>query len=217
MTELLGGEGLTLLVDFNSLPTYLALGETRRMVDEVNVQVHWFPLVKASGNFLTGTARANENDPLAEYKARRARAKKQFSLRELQRNCERLGISVERGEREIDSTSAALGLLWLNKIRAKPEIFWLYAESVFSSTFRDAESVEDLDVIEKKLDQCSVVTTGFTEFGSGDVLSKVQEEILEAGIFESPAYLYEGDRFQGRQHLPLLHWLIGGRKGPPPV
>jgi len=215
MTEFLADNGLTLLVDFNSLPTYLALGEMRQMVDEVNVQVNWFPLVKEPGSFLVGTAAAD--DPIAEYKARRSKAKKQFAHRELQRNCERLGISSERGEREIDSTSAALGLLWLHKIQVKPESLWLYVESVFSSVFREPEAIEELGIIEKKLDQCAVVTEGFAEFGVDNYLLEVQKEILEAGLFDSPAYIYEGECFQGRQHLPLLRWLVSGREGPPPV
>lgn len=217
MTELLAGDGLTLIFDFNSLPTYLAMGEMRQMVDEIDVQVHWFPLLKAPGNFSIRADGIDKNDPLAEYKARRAQAKKRFARRELERNCERLGISIEFGERDVDAASAALGLLWLNKIHASPEIFWFYVASIFSSVFREPEPIEDLGIIEKKLDQCSVVTEGFAEFGAGNYLQNVQEEILEAGIFESPAYLYQGERFQGRQHLPLLRWLISGREGPPPV
>ncbi len=210
-------EGLTLFIDFNCLPTYLAVDGVCRLLDETGVEERWVPLVKLPGNTSRGTG---ATDPLAAYKDRRAGAKRRFAERELQRNCERMGISREQGARDIDSSTAALGLLWLHEIQAKRDQFRAYVKSVFLAVYRKPESVEDLDTVVKKLDQCGVVTDGFREASVDEYLAKlqaVQEEIAELGIFESPAYIYEGECFQGRQHLPLLGWLMSGRNGLPPV
>ncbi len=208
------GSGLTLCVDFNSLTTYLALTETRRLVDDMQVEVHFLPLVRAPHRF---SIPINNDDPLAGYKARRARARKMFADRELQRNCERLGISVDQGGIAFDPTHAAVGLLWLKQIQANAENYWHYTEAVFSAAFRGQKPMEDVSLIRDLLAQVHLSTTGFSDFVATNNLRRIQEELLESGIFDSPAYHYEGERFQGRQHLPLLRWLMGGRQGPPPV
>ncbi len=77
--------------------------------------------------------------------------------------------------------------------------------------------MEDVSLIRDLLAQVHLSTTGFNDFVATNNLRKIQEELLESGIFDSPAYHYEGERFQGRQHLPLLRWLMGGRQGAPPV
>ncbi len=214
MEKLFPASGLTLCIDFNSLTTYLALGDTRKLVDDMQVEVHFLPLVRTPGSF---SIPINNDDPLAEYKARRARARKTFADGELQRNCERLGISVDQGGIAFDPTHAAVGLLWLKQIQANAENYWRYIEAVFSDAFRGQKPMEDVSLIRDLLTQSHLSTTGFNDFVASNNLRRIQEVLLESGIFDSPAYVYAGERFQGRQHLPLLRWLMGGRQGAPPV
>ena len=44
-------------------------------------------------------------------------------------------------------------------------------------------------------------------------------DALEHGFWsvEADIYLVDGELFQGRQHLPLVGWRLGGEQGPPPV
>ena len=61
---------------------------------------------------------------------------------------------------------------------------------------------------------------GFAEFaeGPGEVrLEEVENELAEAMIYAGPAYIVEGESFIGRQHFPLMRWLLGGQQGTPPV
>jgi len=212
--KLFPASGLTLCIDFNSLATYVALGDTRKLVDDKQVEVHFLPLVRKSGRF---SIPIDKDDSLAEYKTRRARARKMFADAELQRNCERIGISIDRGGIAFDSTHAAVGLLWLKQTQANAENYWHYTETVFSAAFREQKPMEDASLIRDLLAKIHLSTTGFNDFVATNDLREIQEELLESGIFDSPAYVYAGERFQGRQHLPLLRWLMGGRQGPPPV
>lgn len=41
--------------------------------------------------------------------------------------------------------------------------------------------------------------------------------LREMGVFDVPAYLVEDDLFLGRQHLPMIRWLLTGRRGPAPI
>ena len=38
-----------------------------------------------------------------------------------------------------------------------------------------------------------------------------------AGVFETPAYLVDGEVFLGRAHLPMVRWILSNRAGPPPI
>jgi 2-hydroxychromene-2-carboxylate isomerase len=211
--------GITLCVDFNSLTTYLALGETRRLFDDMQIEVNWLPLVRTPGTF---SIPASDGDPLAGYKARRARARTMFAERELQRNCERLGISTRQGGITFDPVNASHGLLWLRQVRADAETYWQYADAVFSSAFREQDPMQDVRAIRDLLARLHLPNASssgheFEDFVTTGGLGGIQDALLDAGIFNSPAYIYEGERFMGRQHLPLLRWILGGRKGSAPV
>ena len=42
--------------------------------------------------------------------------------------------------------------------------------------------------------------------------------VLEAeGVFNAPMYLVEGQTFQGREHLPMIRWLLSGEQEPVPI
>ena len=36
-------------------------------------------------------------------------------------------------------------------------------------------------------------------------------------MFGIPTYLVEGQMFMGRQHLPMIRWLLTGQEGPGPL
>jgi 2-hydroxychromene-2-carboxylate isomerase len=41
--------------------------------------------------------------------------------------------------------------------------------------------------------------------------------LQERGLFQVPAYLVEEEVFYGRQHLPMIRWILAGRSGPIPI
>ena len=49
------------------------------------------------------------------------------------------------------------------------------------------------------------------------VASRLAAELQERGLFQVPAYLVEEEVFYGRQHLPMIRWILAGRSGPIPI
>ena len=43
-----------------------------------------------------------------------------------------------------------------------------------------------------------------------------QLAVFEAGIFGVPGYVLEGEYFFGREHLPMVRWILAGRQGGAP-
>jgi len=45
---------------------------------------------------------------------------------------------------------------------------------------------------------------------------EVQHRIFDAGVFGVPSYVIDGELFFGREHLPMVRWLLGGKRGTAP-
>ena len=88
------------------------------------------------------------------------------------------------------------------------ERFWL----------RDLD-VESLEVVHGVLRELGIPDVGFDMFVEGDggrSHDALQSELHPAGIFGVPSYLIDDEVFFGRENLPYVRWILGGRKGPPP-
>ncbi len=46
---------------------------------------------------------------------------------------------------------------------------------------------------------------------------QLQLDLRQAGVFSVPAYLIDADIFMGRQHLPMIRWILSDRRGEPPI
>lgn len=211
MSELFAAE-LTVCVDAGSLPGYLALAPTLALQREFDIAVSWLPLTAGLQGLSDRQPNAAADDPLAEYKARRQAARDSWAGRELERDCGRLGLDVEAGARRFDSTMASMGLLYVNRSGGDAAG---YLERVFERGFRQQADIGSLEEI-----AAIVGNGGFADYAAGAgkaELQALQDTLMEAGIFASPAYVHADERFHGRQHLPLLRWYLGGRTGTPPI
>lgn len=214
MNDLLSRSGLTIIIDFACLADYVSLLETRKIVDDFGLEVHWLPLVKSGQD---NPLKPTENDVLSAYKARRALAREKFAREELERNSGYMGIPVEHADTGFNSAIVAQGLLWLNEVGVGAGDYWRYIDRVFGQVFRENRRLETVPQIQNLLQETGIDVSGFADFLDKNKLPAVQEMLLENGIFESPAIVHQGERYIGRQHHPLLRWILGGRKGTPPV
>lgn len=206
----------TFYINFGSLESWLALKPLRALTDTTGISLDWRPLLGSLGN-VTGTHR--EDDPLAEYKLRRAKARQNDAKRIHERMCALLGISPEAGKREIDPLNASLGLLWLSEQDVLEETYHDYAKAVYERAFVEAGDVESVEGVISLLDSLHVGRDGFNEFAmtAGPRLENEGDELLESGILYAPVFVVEGEIFHGREHLPLITWMVTGREGAPPV
>jgi 2-hydroxychromene-2-carboxylate isomerase len=40
---------------------------------------------------------------------------------------------------------------------------------------------------------------------------------VNSGWFQAPGFVVEDEVFYGRQHLPMIRWILEGRSGPVPI
>jgi 2-hydroxychromene-2-carboxylate isomerase len=210
---------LLVCLDFSDPESYLALAGTRQLVTDFDLQVQWLP-IKAGLKRVSNQAPTEvAEDPLLAYKARRAKARQNYAATELQRTCRLLDIPVSQGQPQADTSLAAMGLLYVN---AQGGAAPAYIESVYAGLFRYAEDAPAPieAVVSAALQAAAVAEAPFAAFVAAQgpqVLAELEDSLLALGLFASPGYLYQGQRFQGRQHLPLLRWTMQGATGTPPV
>ncbi len=207
---------ITFYINLGSLDSWLTLEPFQQLVEENQLAIDWQPLIGSLGN-VAGTPKAD--DPLAEYKARRAKARQQAAAREHERVCEMLNITTEAGKKTPNPLIPSLGLLWLKGKGASDQTLFGYAGSVFAAEFKGGSDVESVTVVEKILGFADVDTLGFDAFvaSESEKLNAEQDQLLENGILSAPAFIVDGEIFHGREHLPLITWMVSGRKGSPPV
>src|SRR5207244_1751462 len=104
---------------------------------------------------------------------------------------------------------AALGLLWVK--RTAPAIAREYVIKTFDRYWREELNLEDETVIDSLMTEIHVTTSGFKNFAHAEgrqQLDREQTQMRDAGVFDVPAYLLNGDVFIGRQHLALIRQLL---------
>jgi len=200
---------VTICLTLGNFASFCALAPAFAFVDEYVLDVDWRALPPSSRPV---TPAPSADDPLAEYKARRKRARDGWARREFERDCARLGLDVDGTPHSLDATAGDLGLQFLADRGGDVRT---YLERAFRRGF-----VEVLPLAAPADVSDLVDVPGFESFAAGEGqtrLASVETELGEAGIYAAPAFIIEGEVFQGRQHFPLMRWLVSGREGPPPV
>ncbi len=208
-------QDLVICLDFADPHSYLALTGSLALVKDLNLSVQWLPLSAGLSRLSSRQPMVSKQDPLAEYKARRASARQKNAEAELRRTSQLLDIPLANSRLAFDAVIASIGLLFVNEVRADASG---YIEAVFEAVFRRGMTSNTL--VTKILSGLGLNLEDWQHFVQGpgpQALQQLEEELLLLGVFSSPGYIHRGECFHGRQHLPLLRWYLSGAKGAAPV
>lgn len=195
---------LTVLIDFKSTHAYLAKDATAALELATGIDADWLPLQ------ITHPTRPNAANAVAEATGdrgtRHRRMRARYYERDLQRYAQQRGLTVSDVYPACDSTLAGIGLLWLRD--APASVRRRYVDLIFDAHFgQELRSAEvGAALTESGADGAAFVDhaarAGATEF------ARLQQALRAAGYTSTPTYVLDGEPFQGRQHLPLLHSLL---------
>ena len=190
---------LAVAIDFKSAHAYLAIGPTCALADELGITIDWRPLVAVPSKIAAAPTADDDRG------ARHRRFRADYLERDIVRYAADRGLALGGLHRRIDSTLAAIGLLWVQ--RHDPSLARSYVERVFERYWRDDLDIEDERSIRALIGEIGAPVSGFDAFVKEDGrinLARIQAELRDQGVFEVPTYLLGGDIFLGRQHLPLI-------------
>jgi 2-hydroxychromene-2-carboxylate isomerase len=200
---------LDVYLDLGNIAGLVALKATEQLVYDTGVAVRWLPIQGIVPRPLSRQPKANADDPLSEYKHLRWQAKHKFELAELERDCARLALPPELASGVFDSNLTHW--VWLGLLEAGLPVTD-YIHSVYQQRFLFGVGLETETEVR---DHAAAFGVGLDVARLGELWATHQAAYLELGIHDSPAYVLADETFQGRQHLPLIRWRIGGEQGPP--
>ncbi len=214
--RLRGDARLAVYVDLKSPYAFIAVRPTRAMARARGVAIDWRPFTLDIPSYI-GSAKLASDGKRVESAQRTPQqwTGVRYAYRDARRYAQ-LTEKVLRGTVKIwDSTGAGVAMLWA-KARGG---FDAFLDVAYPAFWRRELDVEDPAVLERALAEAGIDATGFREWAEGpgrDELDRINREAFSAGIYGVPTYLVEDEMWFGREHLPRVDWLLGGRRGPAP-
>ena len=204
-------------MDFKSPYAYLAKDPTWQLEDDFGIAIDWRPLTLNIPSFL-GSAKVNETGKVVEEnRTPRQWEGVRYAYMDAKRYA-RLNNILIYGPRKIwDSSLAGIGMLWTE--RSGRKVLKRYVDIAYERFWRRELDIEDETVVAGVVAEAGGDEQGYLAFLNGEGRPEhdaLQAQLHDAGIFGVPSYVIDGEVFFGREHLPAVRWLLGGRQGPPP-
>ena len=90
---------------------------------------------------------------------------------------------------------------------------------VYERFWRRQLDIEDPNVVAAVVEEAGGDRQGYLDYAAGEGRSahdELQTKLHPAGVFGVPSYVLDDELFFGREHLPMVRWMLGGRCGPAP-
>jgi 2-hydroxychromene-2-carboxylate isomerase len=208
---------LIVYVDFKSPYAYLAVAPTFELAERLGIELDWRPLTLDIPSYL-GSARLDERGKVVEEKRSASQwSMVRYAYLDARRYGALRGLTVRGTVKIWDTTLPGMGLLWAK--RQSDSLLRRYLETTYDRFWKRELDVEDPAVVEGVLRESGADVAGFRAHVAGEERARYeawQREIFDAGIFGVPGYVVEGEYYWGREHLPRIRWILGGRKGAAP-
>ena len=165
--------------------------------------IDWRPLTLNIPSFL-GSAKVNETGKVVEAnRTPRQWQGVRYAYMDAKRYA-RLKDILIYGPRKIwDSSLAGIGMLWTK--RTGRDVLKGYMDIAYETGTRHRRGRRG-----------GRRRARLSRLPNEGRLRRLQAQLHGAGIFGVPTYVIDGEVFFGREHLPAVRWLLGGRQGPVP-
>lgn len=190
--------------DFASVASLLAFKPTAALGRELGVEVAWrpFPLRERPAPRRRATESVGE---------RHARVRAEYVARDAARYAQVQGVALARDAAGVDAAVASAGCLWANRHGVGSR----YVQQVLYPFWANRLEIERQDRIVAVLD--GLGAPGFDPAALAAELGDQAAALRARGVFATPTYLVADQLFIGRAHLPMIRWLLGGRRGLGPL
>jgi predicted DsbA family dithiol-disulfide isomerase len=214
MSALLGlsGAPLSVALDVRHPLAYLALRPAIAFGRERGTRVDFLPV---EGHTLRA---ASEPGPDDDRGIRHKRHRAHMIAREIAVYAQAAGLVVREPYRDGSPRAAHLAWLWVRE-RA-PEQLPAFLEELFRRYWALELDAGDLEAVGDLVRASGLDVAGFRDWVTRegkDRADRIAKALREAGVEAAPAYLVEDEIFYGRQHLPMIRWILAGRVGPGPI
>lgn len=208
----LAGSRLSVALDLRHPLAYLALRPAITLGREFQLNINWLPLTAPA---LRGPSAPGASD---DRGVRHKRHRTHMLAREIAVYSEVQGLTIKEPYRDAPVDAANLG--WLFMRAHAPELLEPFLEELFRRYWALELGAADTRDIAAVVSTCEADAEAFLRWAASEgaaVAEAIANELAKQGVFTSPAYLVDDQVFYGRQHLPMIRWLLDGQTGPAPI
>ncbi len=203
---------LTVLLDVRHPLAYLALGPATALGKAEGIEINWLPL--ATPPLHAPTTPSPTDDRSVRHRRYRATA----IAREVAVYARAQNLLLRDYYRAADADAAHLGWLWIRD--RYPDRLGSYLHELFRSYWAlelDASSTANVATLLEAIQTDGAGFRAWAETEGRAAATALDAELRTHGLFGVPAYVLEDEVFYGRQHLPMIRWILGDRQGPGPI
>ncbi len=198
---------LAVALDVKSPLSYLALGPTYALADELGIEVDWLPMERSPMTPPPG--------PSGERGVQHRRLRALYHQGDVERYANARGLVIRNIHRASDSSLAGSGLLIAKAHAGASKTLETYLELVFARHWDETLDIEDARAIEALLKECGVPDPDLSAHRAE--YDALQARLRASGLVRTPAYHVDGELYYGRAHLPMIRWILEGRRGRRPI
>lgn len=207
---------LIVYVDIKSPYAFVAIRQTLELEASLDMRFDWRPLTLNIPSYL-GSAKKSAGKVVQSNRSQSQWGWVRYAYRDARRYAELQGFVLKGTEKIWDSSIANIGILWV--CRTARQRLADYLEAVYPPFWRRELDIEDVQVVERCLQQAGVDAAGFDDYQGGEgrrLHDALQPQLHPAGIYGVPTYVLDGEILFGREHLPYVRWHLTGRPGAAP-
>ena len=208
---------LIVYVDIKSPYAFVAKDPTRRLAEALGVRVDWRPLTLDIPSYL-GSARLDNKGRVAEAKRTPSQWRNvRYAYRDARRYASLSGLTLRGTVKIWDTSLVHIGMNWMK--RGEDAALARYLDLVYERFWKREFDAEDAGAVAAAVAEAGGDRSEFRDFLEGAGRRQhdaMQAAIFDAGIFGVPSYVVDGELFFGREHLPMVRWLLTGRSGAAP-
>ena len=202
--------------DLKSPYAFIAIRPTRDMARGAGVEVDWRPFTLDIPSYL-GSAKLAKGTKRVESESRTPQqwSGVRYAYRDARRYAQLTGKTLRGTEKIWNSSLAGIAMLWAKQQGG----FDRFVDAAYEAFWKRELDIEDLGVLERTLLDSGVEVAGFREWAEGpgrELHDRTNRAAFDAGVYGVPTYLVEDEAWFGREHLPRVAWILGGRRGPAP-
>jgi len=215
--QLRGESPLAVYIDLKSPYAYLAIEPTRDMAKAAGVPIDWRPFTLDIPSYL-GSAQVDRKGRVEKsQRSNQQWTGVKYAYMDARRYANLTGKTVRGTVKIWDSSLAGIAMLWAKRQGA--EAFDRFLDAVYPPFWKRELDIEDVAALESVLAVSGLETDGFRDWAFGPGRAEhdaMGEAAFDAGVFGVPTYLVGDEMWFGREHLPRVAWLLGGRVGAAP-
>ncbi len=216
-SALRGDAALAVYIDLKSPYAFIAIEPTRAMAASLGVAIEWRPFTLDIPSYL-GSAKLDAKGEVASAKRTAQQwTGVRYAYRDARRYASLRGKTLRGTVKIWDSSLAGIAMLWARN--HGEAVFDRFLDDAYARFWRRELDIEDAGALEVVLGEAGAEVEGFRDYAQGPgraAHDELNRAAFDAGVFGVPTYLVEDEMWFGREHLPRVAWLLGGRRGPAP-